>query len=57
MATNDDHVMTVVTACPPDEAAPGSVYSFRCHILIHLMNPGQAGDEMGGLIALIEYTK
>lgn len=38
-------------------AAPGSVYPFHCHILTHLMNPGQTGDEMGGLIALVEYAK
>jgi manganese oxidase len=29
-------------------AAPGSVYPFHCHILSHVMNPGQTGDEMGG---------
>lgn len=38
-------------------AAPGSVYPFHCHILSHLMNPGQSGDQMGGLITLIEYAK
>jgi FtsP/CotA-like multicopper oxidase with cupredoxin domain len=38
-------------------AAPGSIYPFHCHILSHLMNPGQSSDEMGGLIALIEYAK
>lgn len=38
-------------------AAPGSIYPFHCHILAHLMNPGQTGDEMGGLITLIEYAK
>ncbi|MBA2287490.1 MAG: multicopper oxidase domain-containing protein [Ktedonobacteraceae bacterium] len=38
-------------------AAPGSIYPFHCHILSHLMNPGQTGDEMGGLIILIEYAK
>jgi len=38
-------------------AAPGSVYPFHCHILSHLMNPGQTGEEMGGLIALVEYAK
>lgn len=38
-------------------AAPGSVYPFHCHILTHLMNPGQSGDEMGGLIALVEYAR
>ena len=24
---------------------------------IHEMNPGQTGDEMGGLIVLVEYAK
>jgi len=38
-------------------AAPGSVYPFHCHILSHVMNPGQTGDEMGGLLQLIEYSK
>jgi FtsP/CotA-like multicopper oxidase with cupredoxin domain len=38
-------------------AAPGSVYPFHCHILSHLMNPGQSSGEMGGLITLIEYQK
>jgi FtsP/CotA-like multicopper oxidase with cupredoxin domain len=38
-------------------AAPGSIYPFHCHILAHLMNPGQTADEMGGLITLIEYAK
>lgn len=38
-------------------APPGSVYPFHCHILAHVMNPGQTGDEMGGLIDLIEYAK
>jgi FtsP/CotA-like multicopper oxidase with cupredoxin domain len=38
-------------------AAPGSIYPFHCHILSHLMNPGQTGDQMGGLIALIIYAK
>jgi len=38
-------------------AAPGSIYPFHCHILSHLMNPGQTGDEMGGLIVLVEYAK
>lgn len=38
-------------------AAPGSIYPFHCHILAHLMNPGQTADEMGGLISLIEYAK
>jgi FtsP/CotA-like multicopper oxidase with cupredoxin domain len=38
-------------------AAPGSVYPFHCHILTHVMNPGQTGDEMGGLITLVQYDK
>ncbi len=38
-------------------AAPGSVFPFHCHILSHLMNPGQTGEEMGGLITLLEYAK
>ncbi|GLV53651.1 hypothetical protein KDH_05030 [Dictyobacter sp. S3.2.2.5] len=38
-------------------ATPGSVYPFHCHILSHLMNPGQTGAEMGGLLTLIEYAK
>lgn len=38
-------------------ADPGSIYPFHCHILSHLMNPGQSGDEMGGLIVLVEYAK
>lgn len=38
-------------------AAPGSIYPFHCHILSHLMNPGQSDEEMGGLITLIEYAK
>lgn len=38
-------------------ADPGSIYPFHCHILSHLMNPGQTADEMGGLITLIEYAK
>ena len=38
-------------------APPGSIYPFHCHILAHLMNPGQTGTEMGGLITLIEYAK
>ncbi|HET9111356.1 MAG TPA: multicopper oxidase domain-containing protein [Ktedonobacterales bacterium] len=38
-------------------AAPGSVYPFHCHILSHLMNPGQTGSEMGGLVQLLQYTK
>lgn len=38
-------------------AAPGSVYPLHCHILTHLMNPGQTSGEMGGLITLLEYEK
>lgn len=38
-------------------AAPGSVYPFHCHILAHVMNPGQSMDEMGGLITLVSYDK
>ena len=38
-------------------AAPGSVYPFHCHILAHVMNPGQSMDEMGGLITLVVYDK
>lgn len=38
-------------------ATPGSIYPLHCHILSHLMNPGQTGEEMGGLIILIEYAK
>src|SRR6266849_1165977 len=38
-------------------AAPGSIYPFHCHILSHLMNPGQTGEDMGGLITLVEYAK
>ncbi|HEX8996009.1 MAG TPA: multicopper oxidase domain-containing protein [Ktedonobacterales bacterium] len=38
-------------------AAPGSVYPFHCHILSHLMNPGQTSGEMGGLVQLVEYQK
>ncbi len=38
-------------------AAPGSTYPLHCHILSHLMNPGQTGEEMGGLIILVEYAK
>lgn len=38
-------------------AAPGSVYPFHCHILAHVMNPGQSMTEMGGLITLVEYDK
>ena len=37
--------------------APGSIYPWHCHILSHLMNPGQTGDQMDGLIALVEYAK
>lgn len=38
-------------------AAPGSMYPFHCHILSHVMNPGQTGSEMGGLIMLLKYAK
>ena len=38
-------------------SSPESIYPWHCHILSHLMNPGKTGDEMGGLIALVEYTK
>jgi manganese oxidase len=38
-------------------ASPGSNYPFHCHILSHLMNPGQSGDEMGGLVQLVEHSK
>jgi manganese oxidase len=38
-------------------AVPGSIYPFHCHILSHVMNPGQTDTEMGGLITLIEYDK
>lgn len=38
-------------------AAPGSVYPIHCHILSHVMNPGQSMDEMGGMIILIKYQK
>jgi FtsP/CotA-like multicopper oxidase with cupredoxin domain len=38
-------------------APPGSIYPFHCHILSHLMNPGQSEGEMGGLITLVQYTK
>jgi manganese oxidase len=38
-------------------AAPGSVYPLHCHILSHLMNPGQTGSEMGGLITLVKYQQ
>ncbi len=38
-------------------AAPGSIYPFHCHILSHVMNPGDTMEEMGGLITLIEYDK
>lgn len=36
-------------------ATAGSVYPFHCHILTHLMNPGQPNGEMGGLITLVKY--
>lgn len=38
-------------------AAPGSIYPFHCHILAHLMNPGQGMNNMGGLVTLVEYAK
>lgn len=38
-------------------APAGSIYPFHCHILSHVMNPGQMGTEMGGLIVLVEYAK
>jgi len=38
-------------------APPGSIYPFHCHILSHLMNPGQSMTEMGGLVQLVEYAK
>jgi FtsP/CotA-like multicopper oxidase with cupredoxin domain len=38
-------------------ADPGSVYPFHCHILGHVMNPGQSMTEMGGLITLVQYDK
>lgn len=38
-------------------ATPGSAYPLHCHILSHLMNPGQTGGEMGGLITMVEYEK
>lgn len=38
-------------------AAPGSVYPFHCHILSHVLNPGQKSSEMGGLIAAITYER
>jgi FtsP/CotA-like multicopper oxidase with cupredoxin domain len=34
----------------------GDIYPFHCHILSHVMNPGQSGQEMGGLIVAVEYT-
>jgi manganese oxidase len=34
----------------------GDVYPFHCHILSHVMNPGQSMDEMGGLIMLVRYV-
>lgn len=37
--------------------AAGSAYPFHCHILTHLMNPGQSMTEMGGLIVLVQYAK
>ncbi|MGE5333587.1 MAG: multicopper oxidase family protein [Nitrososphaerota archaeon] len=38
-------------------ADPGSIYPLHCHILTHLMNPGDTGGEMGGLITLVKYQK
>jgi FtsP/CotA-like multicopper oxidase with cupredoxin domain len=38
-------------------AAPGSIYPFHCHILSHLMNPGQNASEMGGLVMLVIYDR
>lgn len=38
-------------------ATAGSVYPLHCHILSHLMNPGQQSGEMGGLITLVNYEK
>nr|BBH92358.1 hypothetical protein KTA_05570 [Thermogemmatispora argillosa] len=38
-------------------AAPGSIYPFHCHILSHLMNPGQNESEMGGLVMLVIYDR
>ncbi|HLZ20845.1 MAG TPA: multicopper oxidase domain-containing protein [Ktedonobacterales bacterium] len=38
-------------------ATPGSIYPLHCHILSHLMNPGQPSGEMGGLVTLVEYQK
>jgi FtsP/CotA-like multicopper oxidase with cupredoxin domain len=38
-------------------AAPGSVYPFHCHILSHVMNPGDPMGKMGGLLTLVEYDK
>lgn len=64
MLANPQKMETITTA--PGEsydlvfnawAAPGSVYPFHCHILSHVMNPGDPMDEMGGLITLIEYDK
>jgi FtsP/CotA-like multicopper oxidase with cupredoxin domain len=37
-------------------AQKGDVYPFHCHILSHVMNPGQSMDEMGGLIMLVRYV-
>ncbi len=34
----------------------GDIYPFHCHILSHVMNPGQTGQEMGGLIVAVQYT-
>lgn len=38
-------------------ADPGSVYPLHCHISSHLMNPGQTGGEMGGLLMMVKYEK
>jgi FtsP/CotA-like multicopper oxidase with cupredoxin domain len=37
-------------------AQAGDIYPFHCHILSHVMNPGQSMDEMGGLIMLARYV-
>jgi manganese oxidase len=37
-------------------AQKGDVYPFHCHILSHVMNPGQSMNEMGGLIMLVRYV-
>jgi FtsP/CotA-like multicopper oxidase with cupredoxin domain len=38
-------------------APAGSAYPLHCHILSHLMNPGQKEDEMGGMIVLVQYAR